>query len=179
MKLSELIIAYLKSGLYSFSASANAVLHEELVEKRAYLTEEEYLRMMSVGALIPGPFHVNLVIATGYGIGGVKGALLAVGAFILPGFLVAVCTVIALHHIPEIGTMVNKSGVATGMLAAVAGLILSVVVKLLHKQVHSLSETVAALMLCGTLLWQRVPFPLVILTTGASFLIVALMLRRR
>lgn len=174
MKIRELAAPYLRSGLYSFGASANEVLHEQLVEKRAYLTDAEYIRMMSLGALVPGPFHVNLVIATGYAIGGVRGALVAVGSFIIPGFLIAASLIIALETIPAAEWVTKFPGIASGMLAAVAGLVISVVLKLARKNMLSATHKILTIAISCLVFYFHLPFITVIIATGITFLLIAL-----
>jgi chromate transporter len=174
MKFAEFILSYLRSGLYSFGASANEVLHEQLVMKRRYLTDAEYLHLMSLGALVPGPFHVNLVIATGYHIAGFRGALGAAGAFILPGFSLAVAAITSLQVLLATGLPAQFSRVTSGMLAAVAGLVLSVVIKLARKNLTSVVEKILAIGIASALFYWHLPFFAVILAGGWIFLLLAL-----
>ncbi|MFZ5627735.1 MAG: chromate transporter [Spirochaetota bacterium] len=174
MRLRDLAASYLKSGIYSFGASANEVLHEQLVEKRRYLSDEEYMQLMSLGALVPGPFHVNLVIATGYNIAGKRGALLAIGAFIFPGFVLAVAVITSLQAVFATGLGTEFHRIGAGMLAAVAGLVLSVTLKLARKNLVSTRDKVLTLAIAGLLFFTRLPFIAVILTAGTAFLLAAM-----
>lgn len=130
MKLRTLCSIYLRAGLYSFSAGASEVLHRHLVERLSVLSSADFSALLSLATLSPGPFHVNLVIATAYRLAGFGGAFLATLFFVLPGFIAAVVVVHFLANEAVHGYLSAHPGIAAGMTASVAGLVLSVVAKL-------------------------------------------------
>lgn len=130
MKLLTLCGIYFRAGLYSFSAGASEVLHRHLVERLSVLSNADFSALLSLATLSPGPFHVNLVIATAYRLSGFGGALLATLFFILPGFMMAVLVAHFLANESVHGYLSRHPGIAAGMTASVAGLVLSVVSKL-------------------------------------------------
>lgn len=74
-------------GLLSFGGPAAqiALAHRELVEKRGWLAEAEFLRALSFCTLLPGPEAMQLVTYAGWRLRGPLGGLLAGSLFILPG----------------------------------------------------------------------------------------------
>ena len=62
-----------------------AILHRELVERRRWLDEDEFLAALRVCMLLPGPEAQQLATYAGWRRGGLAGGLLAGTLFVLPG----------------------------------------------------------------------------------------------
>jgi chromate transporter len=122
--VTELAWLFLKLGCTAFGGPAAhiAVMREEVVVRRAWLTEQEFLDLLGATNLIPGPSSTEMAIHIGYLRGGWKGMLLAGACFILPAALI----VAALAH----AYITWGSLPATrGMLYALKPVILAVVVQ--------------------------------------------------
>ncbi len=80
---------WLKLGFISFGGPAGqiAMMHQELVEKRRWLSEHRYLHALNYCMLLPGPEATQLAIYINWLLHGVKGGILAGLLFFLPGFL--------------------------------------------------------------------------------------------
>ena len=81
---------WLKVGLISFGGPAGqiAILHQELVDRRRWISEAAFLTALNFCMLLPGPEAQQLATYLGLRLHGVKGALVAGLLFILPGALV-------------------------------------------------------------------------------------------
>jgi chromate transporter len=77
-------------GVLSFGGPAAqiALMHRELVEKRPWLSEDTYLRALSLCMLLPGPEAMQLATYAGWRLRGVWGGMLAGLLFVVPGALV-------------------------------------------------------------------------------------------
>ncbi len=77
---------FLKLGLIGFGGPAAhvALMRKELVERRRWLPEQEFLRTFAACNLIPGPSSTELAIYVGYRLCGWPGLLAAGVLFILP-----------------------------------------------------------------------------------------------
>lgn len=64
------------------------VVHKEVVEKKKWVTEEEFVDMLSVAQAIPGAWAVNIATFIGYKLRKNKGSLIAALGAILPSFLI-------------------------------------------------------------------------------------------
>ena len=60
-------------------------MHDTLVERKKWLTEQQYLRALSLCMLLPGPEAMQLATYAGWRLHGVLGGLLAGLLFVLPG----------------------------------------------------------------------------------------------
>lgn len=64
------------------------IIQEEVVEKKKWVEEEEFLDIIAVAQGSPGPVAVNTSIFIGYRLKGLKGALTCMLATALPSFLI-------------------------------------------------------------------------------------------
>jgi len=89
--LAEIAMQFLRLGFIAFGGPAAhiALMEEEFVRRRAWLTRERFLDLVGAVSLLPGPSSTELAIYLGQIRGGVPGLIVAGAAFILPAaFLV-------------------------------------------------------------------------------------------
>ncbi len=91
-KLIQLVIYFLKLGTWGFGGPVALVgyMHRDLVEERAWLTEEEYREGLALAQLAPGPLAAQLGIYIGFVHYRFLGAILTGLAFVLPSFIMVV-----------------------------------------------------------------------------------------
>jgi chromate transporter len=87
--LVELAILFGKLGLTAFGGPAahTAMMRDEVVDRRKWLTSEEFLDLVGATNLIPGPNSTELAIHIGHRRGGWPGLVVAGACFILPAAL--------------------------------------------------------------------------------------------
>ena len=85
-RLVELALVFLKLGTIAFGGPAAhiAMARQEIVERRRWLTESEFLDRVGAANLIPGPSSTELVIHIGHRRAGWPGLIVAGCCFILP-----------------------------------------------------------------------------------------------
>lgn len=88
--LKEIAQAFFKLGATAFGGPAAhiAMMEEDLVRRKQWITKDEFLDLISAANLIPGPNSTELAIHIGYKKAGFKGLLVAGTAFIIPAFLI-------------------------------------------------------------------------------------------
>jgi chromate transporter len=88
--LAEIAGLFLKLGTIGFGGPAAhiALMEEEVVKKRAWLSREEFLDLLGATNLIPGPNSTEMAIHIGYRRAGFPGLLVAGACFILPATLI-------------------------------------------------------------------------------------------
>ncbi len=101
---------FLRLGLTAFGGPAAhiAMMREEIVAKRKWIDEQEFLDLLGASNLIPGPSSTELAIHIGYRLGRGTGLVLAGVCFVLPAFLLV--TLIAWAYVcfgrfPEIASV--------------------------------------------------------------------------
>jgi len=124
--LIELAQLFLKLGTIGFGGPAAhiAMMEDEVVRRRRWLTREQFLDYLGATNLIPGPNSTEMAIHIGYGRRGWPGLLVAGVCFILPAALIVV--VIAWAYV-RFGTV----PAATGLLYGVKPVVIAVVVQAL------------------------------------------------
>ncbi len=85
-----LFLTMLKIGLFAFGGgyAMTALLENELVTKRGWLGQDEFLNMTAIAESTPGPIAVNSATYVGYRLAGVPGAAVATLGVCLPAFLI-------------------------------------------------------------------------------------------
>src|SRR5205814_8651189 len=80
---------WLKLGCISFGGPAGqiAIMHDELVERRRWISERRFLHALNFCMALPGPEAQQLASYVGYSLYGVRGAITSGGLFVLPSFV--------------------------------------------------------------------------------------------
>ncbi len=82
-------LLFAKLGFIAFGGPAAhvALMRQEVVERRKWLSEQSFLDLLGASNLIPGPTSTELAIYLGYSRAGPLGLVLAGALFILPAML--------------------------------------------------------------------------------------------
>jgi chromate transporter len=120
---------FLKLGATGFGGGVAVIaqVRRLVVRERRWLSEEEFLDAVSLAQSLPGANAANAITYVGLKLGGVRGALVSAGSFILPSFLFMIALTIAhnyLHQVPD------AQRVFQGFNAAVVGLIAATISRL-------------------------------------------------
>jgi len=88
--LSELAVLFLKLGTIAFGGPAAhiAMMEDEVVRRRRWMTRAEFLDLLGATNLIPGPNSTEMAIHIGHRRAGWKGLVVAGTSFILPAMLI-------------------------------------------------------------------------------------------
>jgi chromate transporter len=89
-RLGALAILFLKLGAISFGGPAAAIaqMQDEVVRKRQWVTQQQFLDMLGFTNLIPGPNSTEMAINVGYARAGWAGLVVAGASFIVPAALI-------------------------------------------------------------------------------------------
>lgn len=90
--LKNIVLYFLQLGYSGFGGPVALVgyMHRDLVEKKKWISEEEYKTGLALAQLAPGPLAAQLGIYLGFVHYGIVGATLCGIAFVLPSFLMVV-----------------------------------------------------------------------------------------
>lgn len=132
--LADLSKYFLKLGAWGFGGPVALVsyMHRDLVENKAWLTEEEYKEGLALAQLAPGPLAAQLGIYIGFVHYRFIGATLAGLAFILPSFVMVVLLGMGYRLY---GGLAWMQAVFYGVGAAVIGIIIMSAYKLTIKSI--------------------------------------------
>lgn len=128
----DIFLAFLKAGTLAFGGvySMLSMFEREFVEKRQWVTSDEYLEAVALGQMTPGPPIVNTGICLGYRLGRLAGALAATIGQTFPGIVTAI--LLAAFYTRAADNVLLKC-VMKGIGAAVVGLLASVVLRMARK----------------------------------------------
>lgn len=153
-------------GVLSFGGPAGqiALMHRELVDRRRWIDESRFLHALNYCMLLPGPEAQQLATYIGWllhrTLGGVTAGLL----FILPGaiaILLMSVLYVTLGHTPVVTALFY------GLKAAVLAIVIDALARLAHRTlVGPLARVVAGASLLSLFVFA-VPFPVIIVATGA------------
>ena len=139
----DMVRAFGRIGLLSFGGPAAqiAIMHEELVERRRWLSEDQFLRALSLCMLLPGPEAMQLATYAGWRLRGIWGGLLAGLLFVVPGALVIF--ILAFAYI-SYGQVPLVQAAFVGVKAAVIIVVLQALLRLGNKASFSIVDPASA-----------------------------------
>ncbi|MEO6895573.1 MAG: chromate transporter [Caldimonas sp.] len=169
----ELFVTFNRLALQGFGGVL-AVAQRELVERKGWLTQQEFVEMLALSQVLPGPNVVNLALMFGDRFFGLRGAAAALGGMLLVPLFIVLALTAAYTEFARIAVV---SGALRGMGAVAAGLILATAVKLMRTLGTSklgvpLAATFAALTFVAIAL-LRWPLVWVIVGLGTASVAVA------
>lgn len=88
--LAEVAVLFLKLGFTAFGGPAAhiALMHDQVVKRRKWLNDQQFLDLLGATNLIPGPNSTEMAIHIGYERAGWRGLLLGGFCFIAPAMLI-------------------------------------------------------------------------------------------
>ncbi|WGW02736.1 chromate efflux transporter [Tropicibacter oceani] len=157
----QLVRSFGKIGLLSFGGPAAqiALMHDELVERRTWLSEQQFLRSLSFCMLLPGPEAMQLATYVGWRLRGIAGGVIAGSLFVLPGALVI--AVLALLY-ARYGAAPQAQAMLLGVKACVVVIVARALLQMSKKALRGWEDRALALAGFLALYAADLPFPLVI-----------------
>ena len=141
--LTDLFVSFTLLALQGFGGVL-AVVQRELVEKKRWMTREEFIEEWAVAQIMPGPNVVNLCLMIGGRYFGLKGALAAVAGLITVPLIIVLLLVLVYTQFAD---QPGVAGALRGMGAVVAGLVAATGIKL----ATALKNNVLGQAACGAL----------------------------
>lgn len=86
----QIFISFFKIGSFTLGGGYAMIplIQKEVVEKKGWLKESEFVEMLAIAQSAPGPIALNTAIFVGYKTRGVKGVIFSSLGTILPSFIV-------------------------------------------------------------------------------------------
>jgi chromate transporter len=164
----QLFVAFTLLSLQGFGGVV-AVAQRVLCEERRWLGRQEFVELLALGQLLPGPNICNLALFIGDRFFGTRGALAALAGLItIPGVLVLALTVLYTQwsSVPEV------AGALRGMAVVAAGITLGTAFKLAASlapgPLGTASRLVLAIATFALVAVLRLPLAWVLLGLGAT-----------
>ena len=178
--LFQLFIVFFKIGAFTFGGgwAMISIIEKEIVDKKRWVTKEEFLDLLAVAQSIPGILAVNMAVAVGDKIRGRRGAIISALGTIIPSF--SMILFIAIFLTPDmIKNNETLNNIFRGIRPAVVALIIAPVFK--TAKVAKIGwKTVAIPIVIALLIWSKLPYvsnPIIFIVLGG--LVGYLWLRRQ
>jgi chromate transporter len=121
--LPQMFALFARIGLTSFGGGLSAWIYREVVDRRHWLSEDEFLAGLTLAQILPGPNVINISIYIGQRLRGTIGSVTTVAALLLPPMIVAIGLVTLFHVYGQIAWLHE---LLEGIAAAAIGLTFSV-----------------------------------------------------
>ncbi|HNQ03928.1 MAG TPA: chromate efflux transporter [Thiobacillaceae bacterium] len=161
----EAFLYWLKLGFISFGGPAGqiAIMHQELVEKRRWISEHRFLHALNYCMLLPGPEAQQLAIYIGWLLHRTWGGVVAGVLFVLPSlFILAALTYIYLAF----GDIAFVQGVFDGLKPAVVAIVVFAAWRIGTRALKSGILWVLAALSFIAIFVFHVPFPYIVIAAG-------------
>jgi chromate transporter len=161
----EAVRFWMRLGLVNFGGPTGqiALMHSELVERRGWIGEPNFLHALNFAMLLPGPEAHQLAIYVGWLLNGSAGAIVAGVFFLLPAFflIVALSWIYAVH-----GDVAWIAGVFDGFAWAVVAIVAAAMLRIAARSLGRPALVLIAVLAFLALYLVGVPFPLVVIGAG-------------
>jgi len=136
-EIAEIAKVFLKLGLIGFGGPAVhiAMMEEEIVRRRQWMTHKHFLDLIGATNLIPGPNSTEMAIHCGQERAGWKGLLVAGACFIMPAVMI---TGLLAWAYQRYGTLPQVTPFIYGIKPAIIGVIVSLMITLGKKALKTI-----------------------------------------
>ncbi len=166
----EIFKVFAKLGIFAFGGPAAhvAMMEDEVVTKRKWMSKERFIDMYGFTSLIPGPNSTEMAILIGYHRGGVIGLIIAGLSFILPA--VAVVLVFAYIYV-NYGSIPMVAGIFDGVKPVILAIVIQALFRLSKSILSSFEKALIFLAVLALSFFGLSEIPL-ILIGSATYLII-------
>ncbi len=162
---------WVKLGFINFGGPAGqiSIMHHELVERKRWISERQFLRALNFCMLLPGPEAQQLATYIGWRLHGTRGGLVAGSFFVVPSVFVLLLLsylAVAYADVPAV------TGLLYGVQPIVVAVVAEAVLRVGRRTLRHAALVVFAVASFVAIYFLSVPFPLVVLGAAlAGFLL--------
>src|SRR5215211_511834 len=163
---------WVKLGFINFGGPAGqiAIMHRELVERKRWVSEQQYLRTLNFCMLLPGPEAQQVATYIGWRLHGTLGGIVAGSFFVIPSiFVLLLLSYLAVAHsdVPAI------NGLLYGVQPVVIAIVVEAVLRIGKRTLNHRLLIGFAVLAFVALYFFSVPFPLVVLAAAIGGLLLS------
>jgi chromate transporter len=163
---------WVKLGFINFGGPAGqiAIMHRELVQRKRWVSESQYLRTLNFCMLLPGPEAQQVATYIGWRLHGTLGGIVAGSFFVIPSiFVLWLLSYLAVAHsdVPAI------TGLLYGIQPVVIAIVVEAVLRIGKRTINHRVLVGFAVLAFVALYFLSVPFPLVVLAAAVAGLILS------
>src|SRR5918998_756591 len=163
---------WVKLGFINFGGPAGqiAIMHRELVERKRWVSEGQFLRTLNFCMLLPGPEAQQVATYIGWRLHGTLGGIVAGSFFVIPSiFVLLLLSYLAVAHsdVPAV------NGLLYGVQPVVIAIVVEAVLRIGKRTLNHRLLIVFAVLAFVALYFFSVPFPLVVLAAAVAGLLLS------
>ena len=165
VSFSEAFFYWLKLGFISFGGPAGQIsmMHQELVEKRRWISEHRFLHALNYTMVLPGPEAQQLATYIGWLMHGVWGGIAAGVLFVIPSlFILITLTWIYLVY----GDVPAVEGILYGIKPAVTAIVVFAAYRIGSRALKNNVLRAMAVLAFIAIFALNIPFPYIVLMAG-------------
>ena len=151
--LIKLFLAFLKIGTFSFGGGYAMIpfIQKEIVEKNTWISLSDFIDIIGISQMTPGPVAINSATFVGYKVNGVIGSIFATIGVVTTSFILVIIANRTLEKFKE--SKVIKAAL-TGMRPVLIALILKATIDLAKESYLDLKSVVIATII-GVVLFKK------------------------
>ncbi len=165
VSLMEAVLYWLKLGFISFGGPAGQIsmMHQELVEKRRWISEHRFLHALNYTMVLPGPEAQQLATYIGWLMHGVWGGIAAGVLFVLPSLFILIgVTWVYLSF----GDVPAVAGILYGIKPAVTAIVVFAAYRIGSRALRNNVLRMMAVLAFIAIFALEIPFPYIVLAAG-------------
>jgi chromate transporter len=156
---------WVKLGFINFGGPAGqiAIMHRELVERRRWISENQYLRTLNFCMLLPGPEAQQVATYIGWRLHGTLGGVVAGAFFVIPSIFVLLLLsylAVAYSNVPAI------TGLLYGVQPVVIAIVVEAVIRIGRRTLNHLILVAFAVASFVAIYFLSIPFPVVVVAAA-------------
>ncbi|MBI4605736.1 MAG: chromate efflux transporter [Planctomycetes bacterium] len=165
VRFRDAFLFWLKLGFINFGGPTGqiAVMHQEIVERRRWVSDARFLHALNYCMLLPGPEAQQLAVYVGWLLHRAMGGLVAGILFVLPGSLLmlALSWLYAVH-----GDVPSIAAIFYGLRAAVTAIVAAAAIRIGSRALGSRALTLVAAAAFAGISFLGIPFPWIVIGAG-------------
>jgi chromate transporter len=156
---------WVKLGFINFGGPAGqiAIMHRELVERKRWISEQQYLRMLNFCMLLPGPEAQQVATYIGWRLHGTLGGIVAGAFFVIPSIFVLLLLsylAVAYSNVPAI------TGLLYGVQPVVIAIVVEAVIRIGKRALNHPVLVAFAVASFVAIYFLSIPFPAVVVAAA-------------
>ncbi|MBU3190684.1 chromate transporter [Clostridium bowmanii] len=163
--LIKIFLSFLKIGAFSFGGgyAMLPLIQREIVNSNTWITYKEFIDIIGISQMTPGPIAINSATFVGFKVSGVLGSISATLGVVSFSFILVS---IANHYIVKFKQSYIMKAALAGMRPALIGLIVSVFLSMGKESYKDIKSVVIGIIILGLLLTDKLHPILVIVISG-------------
>lgn len=141
----QLFLTFFKVGAFGFGGgyAILSLMQEEMVHNQVWLTKGEFLDIVAIAEMTPGPIAINMGTFVGFKMAGFFGALIATFSVVLPSFIIVLFMVKLFFKYQGYNTIQDA---LNGIRPAVLALIASAAIILVGEAIRDIYSLIIAIL---------------------------------